>query len=67
MTSRGTLSWKQLPDGMERRAAFLRAVQERDARRRPADPLAREPRPRVFKPVWILALTVSIVAVWLLR
>ena len=60
------MSWKQLPDGKEKREAFLRDVQESDAAQRPTDPSTRTPRSRKHPLRWILALALVVVAVWLL-
>ena len=59
------MSWKRLPDGMEKLAEFLREVKESDAAQRPTDPSTRTPRSRMHRLRWILVLA-AVVVVWLL-
>jgi hypothetical protein len=61
------MSWKRMPDGMEKREAYLRGAEESAARQRPADPSTPARRSRVYRPEWAIALALVIVAIWLAR
>ena len=59
------MSWKQLPDGREKLAEFLREVKKSDTAQRPTDPSTRTPGSRTHRLRWILVLALAAV-VWLL-
>ena len=60
------MSWKQLLDGNEKREAFLREMQERDAVEGPTDPSRSTPRSRKHELLWIPVLALLLAAGWLL-